>query len=84
MNREEIEQVVARYPGLKLHVPDSNLVSWNLVAIKGDTRIKMKLEELGLRKYEISWIDTIMHVAFLPEVDLCTGSAPSSTPPAVQ
>lgn len=78
MSREAIEGVVVQYSGLKLHVPDSNLASWNLVAIKGDTRIKMKLEEFGLRKYQISWVDTIMHVAFLPEVELCGTVEPTA------
>jgi len=84
MNREEIGRVVSNYPGLELHVPDSDLASWNLIAIKGDTHIAMKLESAGLVRWQISWVDTIMHTTYLPEVDLCTGSAPSSTSPAVR
>ena len=76
MSRDEIAKIAESYPRLELHVPDSNLVQWNLVALKGNTRIKMKLDEMGLQRYAISWIDTIKHVTTLPEVNLCGTDEP--------
>ena len=71
MDREQIDALVRSYPRLELHMPDSNLAEWNLLAERGGTTIWMKLEEDALRRYQVSWIDTIKHRSSLPRVELC-------------
>ena len=36
--------------------------------------IEAKFEPNGLRRVQVSWIDTIMHVKTQPEIDLCEPS----------
>ncbi len=74
MQQERVEEVVARYRGLQLHTPEPGESEWTLVASKRTTTIKMDFGATGLRRYRISWVDTIMHSTVLPEVDLCEDS----------
>src|SRR5258706_138688 len=77
MSRAEIEQLAHRYRGLNLQPPASGVSEWNLVATKDTSRIAMKVEANGLRRIQVSWIGTIMHVQFLRELDLCSVVPPN-------
>lgn len=79
MTVTEVGQVVARYRGLRMRQIEGSSQGWNLIADKGETRIRMKLDGPGLRWVRVSWTDSIMHAAVLPEVDLCAPRVPSDS-----
>lgn len=72
MSVAEVEQVVARYRRLRMRQIEGSFEGWDLVADKGETSIRMRLDDSGLRWVRVSWTDSIMHAAVLPVVDLCS------------
>ncbi|MEM9291577.1 MAG: hypothetical protein AAGD01_07850 [Acidobacteriota bacterium] len=81
MSEEAIGQVVSEYRDLQLHAPENGSNKWALIAVKGNTRIRMGLDSEGLHRYRISWVDTVKHVTLLPEVDLCGGPSDEAVSP---
>ena len=72
MSQPEAERTAKTYRGLKLEVQEADsLVFW-----KGSTMIELGFESNRLRRAQVSWIDTIMHVTSLPEVNLCEPMSP--------
>lgn len=74
MARAEVETLGRRYPRLKLYQPEYASDGCPLAAQKGNTTICMDFNGGGLRSAHVTWIDTIMHVQELPEIDLCESS----------
>lgn len=70
MTRVEVATVAARYSGLNLR-DDASWPPWNLIATKDDTTISLEVGPSGLRRYQVSWVDAIMHVANRPVQNLC-------------
>lgn len=76
MNEAEIRALARQYRDLALHTLNRDPDGWNLAAWRKRTSILMKLDAGGLRHVRVSWTDTIMHRAELPELDLCKGTVP--------
>ncbi|HEV7504561.1 MAG TPA: hypothetical protein VGS07_06605 [Thermoanaerobaculia bacterium] len=67
MSSSDVEQMAKAYKGLRPEVKEpGSLVLW-----KGNTMIEAKFDPNGLRRVQVTWIDTIMHVKSLPKKDLC-------------
>jgi hypothetical protein len=71
MSHAEVQQVAALFPGLSVKVPESKIDDWNLLAAKDSTLIYLSLDADQLRKFQIRWVDSVMHMAKHSEVQLC-------------
>lgn len=71
MTEESVRDLARRYRGLEIYTPYSDEDGWTLAVSKGNTTIYMDVGDAGLQRYQVCWVDTIKHVAFLPQVDLC-------------
>lgn len=76
MTREEIAAAAKQFAEVSVREPESNRAQWNFVAYRRGTTISMKLEPDGLKRIQVSWQDTIMHVQVLPEMNLCSPVEP--------
>jgi hypothetical protein len=70
MSEQEIESTVRLFKNLELRKIQYE-PRWTLVATEGTTAITLALDQTGLRRIQVSWIDAIEHRRFLPEKDLC-------------
>jgi hypothetical protein len=70
MSEQEIEATVRSFKNLELNKVQYE-PRWTLVATEGGTAITLALDQGGLRRIQVSWIDAVEHRRFLPEKDLC-------------
>jgi hypothetical protein len=75
MSEQEIDSTVKHFKNLELSKVQYD-PRWTLVAVEGSTMITLSLDQAGLRRVQVSWIDAIEHRRFLPEKDLCKNPGP--------
>jgi hypothetical protein len=72
MSEQEIDSTVKLFGNLELRRVQYD-PRWTLVATRGNTMITLALDQTGLRRIQVSWIDAIEHRRYLPEMNLCNG-----------
>jgi hypothetical protein len=71
MSRQQIVEIVQEFRGLKLRPVESES-SGDLIAMRGNTQIRLGFEKGRLSSHEISWVDGLLHATTLPATELCT------------
>ena len=71
MAAPEIAEHASSFPKLQLHRPEGRKDL--LVAQKGDTMVRLDLEGLSLKRYQISWTSGLTKQSYHLKTDLCSG-----------